>query len=70
MTEVDIRLEDSSVILLRVLDHADLPNAAEALRVRVENAQQVSGEVGKNWDHKAGPSHVAVLGLTIAFAPC
>jgi hypothetical protein len=49
---VDIREEDSSVLLLRVLDHADLPNAQEALRVRVENAQRVSGEVGKNWDHR------------------
>ena len=50
--DIDPREEDSSVILLRVLDHADLPNAAEALRVRVENAQQVSGETGKNWDHR------------------
>jgi DNA helicase HerA-like ATPase len=49
---VDVREEDSSVILLRVLDHADLPNAQEALRVRVENAQRVSGEVAKNWDHR------------------
>jgi hypothetical protein len=49
---VDPRLEDSSVILLRVLDHAELPNAAEALRVRVETAQQVSGELEKNWDHR------------------
>ena len=49
---VDVREEDSSVLLLRVLDHADLPNAQEALRVRVENAQRVSGEVTKNWDHR------------------
>src|SRR5205807_1113802 len=39
----DVREEDSSVILLRVLDQAPLPNADEALRVRVENAQRVSG---------------------------
>src|ERR1035441_4437093 len=43
----DIRREDSSVVLLRVMDQADLPNAQEALRVRVENAQRVSGELGK-----------------------
>ena len=49
---IDPRLEDSSIILLRVLDHAELPNDAEALRVRVENAQQVSGELEKNWDHR------------------
>ncbi|MEE9609997.1 MAG: DUF87 domain-containing protein, partial [Desulfatiglandales bacterium] len=49
---VDVRLEDASVILLRVLDHADLPNAQEALRVRVETAQRVSGEVDRHWDDR------------------
>ena len=49
---IDVREEDSSVILLRVLDHADLPNSAETLRVRVENAQRVSGELEKTWDHQ------------------
>ena len=48
----DIRKEDSSLVLLRVMDHADLPNAPEALRVRVENAQRVSGELEKTFDHK------------------
>lgn len=48
----DVRLEDSSVVLLRVLDQAALPNAAEALRVRVENAQRVSGELDRSWDHR------------------
>lgn len=51
-SQIDVREEDSSIILLRVLDHADLPNAQEALRVRVENAQRVSGETEKNWDHR------------------
>lgn len=50
--QIDVHEEDSSIILLRVLDHADLPNAQEALRVRVENAQRVSGETDKNWDHR------------------
>src|SRR2546430_7460280 len=50
--QIDVREEDASVILLRVLDHADLPNAQEALRVRVDNAQRVSGEVDKTWDHR------------------
>ena len=49
---VDVREEDASIILLRVTDHADLPNAQEALRVRVENAQRVSGELDKTWDHR------------------
>ena len=48
----DPRTEDASVILLRVMDHADLPNAEEAKRVRVENAQRVSGELGVNWDDR------------------
>lgn len=51
-TTPDPRAEDTSVILLRVIDHADLPNAEEAKRVRVENAQRVSGEVGVNWDDR------------------
>ena len=49
---IDIREEDASVILLRVLDKADLPNSEEALRVRVENAQRVSGEIDKTFDHR------------------
>lgn len=48
----DIRREDASIVLLRVLDNADLPNADEALRVRVETAQRVSGEVNQNWDDR------------------
>ena len=34
------------------MDKANLPNADEALRVRVENAQRVSGEIEKNWDDR------------------
>ncbi len=51
-TPIDVREEDASVVLLRVLDHADLPNAQEALRVRVEVAQRVSGNVGQHWDDR------------------
>ena len=43
--------EDASVVLLRVLDHAALPNEQEALRVRVDVAQRVSGS-DKTWDDK------------------
>jgi hypothetical protein len=50
--DLDVREEDASVVLLRVLDHADLPNAQEALRVRVETAQRVSGETDRSWDHR------------------
>ena len=49
----DPREEDASIVLLRVIDQADLPNAEEARRVRVETAQRVSGEVGVNWDDRS-----------------
>ena len=52
LTTPDAREEDASVILLRVTDHADLPNAEEARRVRVENAQRVSGKTAANWDDR------------------
>lgn len=48
----DVRQEDASIVLLRVLDKADLPNADEALRVRVETAQRVSGELARHWDDR------------------
>jgi hypothetical protein len=47
---LDHTLEDTSIILLRVMDAAPLPNHDEALRVRVQSAQQVSGDVTKHWD--------------------
>jgi hypothetical protein len=50
--KTDVREEDASLVLLRVLDKCDLPDAAEALRVRVETAKRVSGEVERFWDHK------------------
>lgn len=48
--DVDFKEEDSSLILLRVMDAAALPNSAEAERVRVETAQRVSGDPDQNWD--------------------
>ncbi len=48
---IDFVQEDSSVLLLRVMDAASLPNAAESERVRVETAQRVSGEIETHWDH-------------------
>lgn len=47
---IDFRQEDASVILLRVMDSAPLPNADEAERVRVETAQRVSGQWETHWD--------------------
>jgi len=48
--EVDYIAEDTSFILLRVLDSAPLPQEGEAERIRVETAQRVSGEVTRHWD--------------------
>ena len=47
---VKFKEEDSSAILLRVMDAAALPESAMAERVRAETAQQVSGETDKHWD--------------------
>ena len=48
--ELNPAAEDTSVILLRVMNAAPLPNESEAQRVRAETAQQVSGEPTKHWD--------------------
>jgi hypothetical protein len=50
-TEIDFKAEDSSFILLRVMDSASLPQDGEAERIRVETAQRVSGE-DLNWDQQ------------------
>src|SRR5574341_1396170 len=47
---IDYKLEDSSIILLRVMDAAQLPGDVEAERIRVQSAQKVSGEIEKHWD--------------------
>lgn len=47
---VDPDEEDSSVILLRVMDATELPNSREAEGVRVETARSVSGEINRHWD--------------------
>ena len=49
-TEIDYMLEDSSIILLRVMDAVPLPTSNEAERIRVESAEEVSGEPSRHWD--------------------
>jgi hypothetical protein len=49
-TDIDFKSEDSSFILLRVMDAASLPQDKEAERIRVETAQRISGETDKHWD--------------------
>ena len=48
--QIDYTLEDNSIILLRVMDAAPLPDSDEAERIRVQSAQQVSGETSQHWD--------------------
>lgn len=50
--EINFKDEDSSFILLRVMDSAQLPQDKEAERIRVETAQRISGKTGTNWDEK------------------
>lgn len=50
--DINFKSEDSSFILLRVMDSASLPQDKEAERIRVETAQRISGETEKNWDEK------------------
>ncbi len=68
--EVDYQREDSSVILLRVMDAAPLPGHAEAERVRVETAQKVSGEPNLNWDESESMDATTANLLSFAGVEC
>lgn len=59
--KLDYKNEDTSIILLRVIDSVPLPQDQEAERIRVETAQRVSGEVDKNWDTSAMDSRTRNL---------
>lgn len=48
--DLNFKSEDTSFILLRVMDSAQLPNSSEAERIRVETAQRVSGDTDRHWD--------------------
>ena len=65
-SEIDFQREDSSGILLRVMDASPLPGHAEAERIRVEAAQRVSGESNTNWDE--GNSMDATTANLLSFA--
>jgi DNA helicase HerA-like ATPase len=54
-SEIDYQKEDSSLILLRVMDAAPLPNELEALTRRVEAAQRVEAEAAQHWDNEMDP---------------
>lgn len=48
--DIDYKDEDTSFILLRVMDSTTLPQDIDAERIRVETAQRVSGDTSKNYD--------------------
>jgi hypothetical protein len=48
--DVNYNDEDSSIILLRVMDAAQIPQDKEAEKVRIETGQRISGETDKHWD--------------------
>lgn len=50
--DIDYKREDSSIILLRVMDSTAIPQDKEVEKVRVQTAQRISGITDKNWDHK------------------
>jgi hypothetical protein len=50
LDNIDFKQEDSSFILLRVMDSSTLPQDQEAERIRVETSERVSGEISQHWD--------------------
>lgn len=49
-SNVDFKAEDTSFILLRVMDSVVLPQDVEAERIRVETAERVVGDTTNNYD--------------------
>lgn len=50
--KVDFKDEETSFILLRVIDSATLPQDSESERIRAEVVRQVSGDSAKHWDNE------------------
>ena len=68
--EIDYTLEDTSIILLRVMDAAPLPTHDEHERIRYQNAQLVSGEPSKHWDAPETMDHLTAQELSFAGVEC
>jgi hypothetical protein len=69
-SELNYQDEDSSVILLRVMDSTPLPGDVEAERVRVEIAQKVAGEPDIHWDDDANMDAATHHVLSFAGVKC
>ena len=68
--KIDFKVEDSSIILLRVMDATQMPNSSEAERIRLETAQRVSGEPDKHWDSKGSMDEKTKVYLGYAAVEC
>lgn len=66
----DYSKEDSSVLLLRVMDAAPLPNDDDATRVRVQAARQVAGPAEGHWDDSSVMDHHTAGLLSFAGVRC
>ena len=69
-TGIDYKLEDSSIILLRVMDAVPLPTSNEAERIRVESAEEVSGEPSRHWDEPEAMDSQTSQKLSFAGVGC
>ena len=68
--DVDYKDEDTSFILLRVMDSTTLPQDVEAERIRVETAQRVSGDSSKNYDDNSAMDYRTKNLLSFAGIQC
>jgi len=62
--------EDASVLLLRVMDAAPLPNDREAIQIRVQTAQSMNGPDLPNWDAPEGMDGQTAYLLSYAGLKC
>lgn len=67
---IDYKDEDTSFILLRVMDSTTLPQDVEAERIRVETAQRVSGDLSKNYDDNSAMDYRTKNLLSFAGVQC
>lgn len=68
--DVDYKDEDTSFVLLRVMDSTSLPQDVEAERIRVETAQRVSGDSSKNYDDTSAMDYRTKNLLSYAGVQC
>lgn len=68
--DFDYDREDSSIILLRVMDTAKLPSDDEATRIRVQSAQTISGDAETHWDSSVAMDDKTHYLLSFAGVQC